>query len=85
MNLRGWQVLSRTDCSLCEDMLAALVALLGEAAQQVEVIDIDEHPELARRYGSRIPVLMIDDEVVCCYRLDEARVRGHLADPHWAD
>lgn len=78
MNLRGWQVLSRTECSLCEDMLAALAGLLGDAAQQVEVIDIDEYPELVRRYGSRVPVLMIDDEMVCCYRLDEARVRSHL-------
>ncbi len=79
MNLDGWQVLSRANCSLCEDMLSALSALLGDAAQQIKVIDIDEHPALVRHYGNRVPVLLIDDEMVCCYRLDEARVRGHLA------
>jgi hypothetical protein len=33
-------------------------------------------PELERRYGERIPVLMADGEFVCAYRLDAGRVRA---------
>jgi hypothetical protein len=71
-----WTVYSRADCSQCELMLEELAELLGpEAAAAVQVVDIDGQPELERRYGSRIPVLMADGEFVCAYRLDVERVR----------
>ncbi len=72
-----WTVYSRADCSLCERLLDELAELLGpEAAASVQVVDIDGRPELERRYGSRIPVLMADDEFVCAYRLDVERVKA---------
>ena len=74
----GWQVLLRTECGLCEEMILSLGSLLGDAARHIAVVDIDEHPELVRKYGSRVPVLLVDGEVVCCYRLDEGRVKDHL-------
>jgi hypothetical protein len=74
-----WRVLSRPECSLCEEMLSELVELLGpQAAQQVQVQDITDNPSLERRYGHRIPVLLIDDEFVCAYRLDHSRLTGYL-------
>jgi len=78
MELTGWQVLSRPECGLCEEMIRDLMALLGDATNQIAVLDIDDHAELARKYGNRIPVLMVDGEMICCYRLDEERVRSHL-------
>ena len=72
-----WTVYSRADCSLCERLLEELAELLGpEAAAAVQVVDIEGQPELERRYGSRIPVLMADDEFVCAYRLDVERVKA---------
>jgi hypothetical protein len=44
----------------------------------VHVVDIEGQPELERRYGTRIPVLMADDEFVCAYRVDAERVRTYL-------
>jgi len=74
-----WTVYSRTDCSLCERLLEELVELLGpEAGAAVQVVDIDGQPELERKYGARIPVLLADGEFVCAYRLDAQRVRGYL-------
>ena len=80
-------IYSRPDCALCEAMVQQLAALLRDDAVQIEVVDVDGDPELARRYGQRIPVLCIDDEVVCAYRLDVARVRDRLElpDPDAAD
>jgi glutaredoxin len=72
-----WTVYSRADCSLCERLLEELTGVLGpEAAAAVQVVDIDGQPELERRYGARIPVLMADGEFVCAYRLDVERVRA---------
>jgi hypothetical protein len=72
-----WTVYSRADCSLCEHMLEELAELLGpQAAAAVQVVDIAGEPELERRYGTRIPVLMADGEFVCAYRLDVDRVRA---------
>jgi glutaredoxin-like protein DUF836 len=74
-----WTVYSRADCSLCEHMLEELTELLGpQAAAAVQVVDIDGDPELERKYGTRIPVLLADGEFVCAYRLDPERVRGYL-------
>jgi hypothetical protein len=74
-----WTVYSRADCSLCERMLEELAELLGPArAAAVEVVDIDGDPELERKFGTRIPVLLADGEFVCAYRLDLERVRACL-------
>lgn len=71
-----WTVLSRRECSLCEQLLTELAEELSPAeAAQVRVIDVDQDPALARKYGHRIPVLLADDEFVCDYRLDRERLR----------
>ena len=72
-----WTVYSRADCSLCEHMLEQLAELLGPQAA-VQVVDIEGDPELERKYGTRIPVLLADGEFVCAYRLDAERVRPYL-------
>ena len=74
-----WTVYSRADCSLCEHLLEELAELLGPAAAAaVQVVDIDGVPELERKYGTRIPVLLADGEFVCAYRLDVERVRAYV-------
>jgi hypothetical protein len=55
-----------------------LAELLGDRAASVQVFDIDADVDLARKYSDRIPVLTVDDDFVCSYRLDAARVRRYL-------
>jgi hypothetical protein len=59
-------------------MLAALEAMRGEFDFAVEVLDVDADPELVRRYDELVPVLALDDEVICHYFLDAAKVREVL-------
>jgi glutaredoxin len=74
-----WTVFSRPGCGLCEEMLEELASVLPPAeAARVQVIDIDADPELTRKYSTRIPVLLVDGEFVCAYRLDKQRVAAHL-------
>lgn len=69
-------MLSRAECSLCEQLLVELGELLSPAeAARVVVVDIDQDPALERKYGQRIPVLLADGEFVCDYRLDRERVQ----------
>jgi Glutaredoxin-like domain (DUF836) len=61
----------RQDCELCEQMLAELSALGRRAAlPPLEVVDVDTDPELQRRHGLQVPVLLLDGTVVCRQRLD---------------
>lgn len=77
-----WTVLSRPDCGLCEQLLRELGEELSPTeAARVQVVDIDQDPALARKYGHRIPVLLADDEYVCNFRLDRERVRRIVAGP----
>jgi hypothetical protein len=74
-----WTVYSRPGCGLCDDFQIELAELLGaERAAQVRVVDIDGDAELTRKYFDRIPVLTVDDEFVCAYRLDRERVGRYL-------
>jgi hypothetical protein len=61
----------REECELCEEMLTQLAAL-GRQIElpPVEVLDVDSDPELTRRYGLNVPVLLLDGSVVCRHRLD---------------
>lgn len=72
-----WTVLSRAECSLCEQLLTELAEELSPAeAARVSVVDVDGDPELVRKYGHRVPVVLADGDFVCDYRLDRGRVRA---------
>jgi len=36
----------------------------------LEVVDVDSDPQLKRRHGLEVPVLLLDGTVVCRHRLD---------------
>jgi predicted thioredoxin/glutaredoxin len=75
-------VVQRHDCELCEAMLKEL-ASLGQRMQlpPVEVVDVDADPQLQRRHGLDVPVLLLDGSVVCRHRLDRAELLRLLRTP----
>jgi ABC-type uncharacterized transport system ATPase subunit len=76
--MKSWIVYSRPGCGLCEEFMAELAQLLGPVAEQVVVVDVDTDAELSRKYSTRIPVLTVDGDFVCNYRVDDDRVRRYL-------
>ncbi len=40
----------------------------------IDVVDVDSDPQLARRHGLHVPVLLLDGTVVCRHRLDSAEL-----------
>lgn len=55
------ELLSRTECHLCDDAHALLDALQPKGSVVVTVVNIDDSPPLLRRYGAKIPVVRRTD------------------------
>lgn len=74
----GFVIYTRRDCSLCDSMEAGVRELLGPEVP-IARVEIDDQPELLRRFGSDVPVLCRDEEVLCKHFLDAGRLRAALA------
>jgi hypothetical protein len=61
---------SREGCHLCEEMLETLAPWARAHGVRVEVLDVDADAVSRRRYGHKIPVLLVDGEPVAYTRLD---------------
>jgi predicted thioredoxin/glutaredoxin len=67
----GLVVLSREGCHLCEEMLQELADLeRAGRIPAVSIVDVDSDPALARQYGLKVPVLLVDGSVICHYTLN---------------
>jgi glutaredoxin len=72
-------VYSRPGCHLCEEAIAAIVALHGEGYRfALHEIDIESDELLLRRHLERIPVVEVDGKVVSELVLDRAGLRAML-------
>ena len=68
-------LVQRRDCELCEQMAAQLAALARrQTLPPVDLVDVDSDPDLQRRHGLDVPVLLLDGSVVCRHRLDVAEL-----------
>ncbi|SFM55159.1 Glutaredoxin-like domain [Ectothiorhodospira mobilis] len=63
-------VYHREGCHLCDRLLDELRPLRGRLGFTLRVVDIDDDPTLVQRFGLKIPVVAVEDEVVCCHHLD---------------
>lgn len=78
----GLVVLSRAGCHLCEQMLEELAPLEHEGrVPPAIIIDVDSDPELARQYGLKVPVLLLDGSVICHYTLNSQELLRLAARP----
>lgn len=71
-------VYSRAWCHLCDDLLAALRPICEELGADVDVVDVDTHPEFEEAHGERVPVVVGGGTELCHYHLDAAAVRAYL-------
>lgn len=68
-------LLTRPDCGLCEEFEAALRQLAAQLPlPPLRLLDVDSDPELARRYGLDIPVLLWGGSKICQHRLERAEI-----------
>lgn len=73
-------VYSRENCHLCAEALDTIKDVAADLDRPVEInaIDVDTDPELADRYGERVPYVLVDGRPAFKYRLDPAELRRRL-------
>ena len=69
---------TRAGCHLCETAAAALAAERDRSRFALEVVDVDSDPELAGRYGVRVPVVAIDGVEEFQYEVPADLLRARL-------
>lgn len=76
--MRRVTLYTRAGCHLCDEAAAVLSRVGAEIPFSLESIDVDTDAELERRYGWDVPVVHVDDEPLCCHRVDPAALRARL-------
>jgi len=69
-------------CHLCDvagEIVGNVTEDFPEAAVEVAEINILDDADLAERYGDKIPVLFIDDDLHAFWRIDASRLRSAIA------
>ncbi len=57
-------------CHLCDDARAAVLAVRDARPFDLDEVDVSVDPALNRRYGERIPVVMVNGEELFEYLVD---------------
>jgi hypothetical protein len=69
---------TRLGCHLCEEAERVLRDEQAVTPFHLELVDIDRDPELARRYGVRVPVVAVDGRDLFEYEVPADLLRAHL-------
>jgi glutaredoxin len=71
-------VLTRQGCHLCDEAIAQVAAVCAETGEAYAVLDIDNDPELQRRYTEQVPVTFVDGAQHDFWRVDPVRLKAAL-------
>jgi glutaredoxin len=72
------ELYGRRGCHLCDEARAALARLAADHAFELIEHDIDSDEAWLRTYLERIPVIAVDGEELCDFRIDERLLRARL-------
>jgi hypothetical protein len=77
--MRAVTLYTRPGCHLCDQAREAILGLRGVVAPfELDEVNIDEDDGLLARYLERIPVVLVDGEVVCELELELDSLRAVL-------
>ena len=69
----------RPGCGLCDTARDHLERMQAEGMPiSIREVNIDEDPDLHRRYLERVPVVELDEEIISELRLDPDALRARL-------
>ena len=71
-------VYTRPGCHLCEQALAVVARVCADVGERYTEVNIDEDPELTRRFGEEVPVTFVDGRQHDFWRVSEDRLRAAL-------
>jgi len=73
-------IYTREACSLC-DVAHETVERVADGldvAVAIDLVDVDDDPELAEEYGERVPYVLVDGHPAFKYEVDERELRLKL-------
>ncbi|HSF01639.1 MAG TPA: glutaredoxin family protein [Solirubrobacterales bacterium] len=77
--MRAVTLYTRPGCHLCDQAREAILGLRGVVPPfELDEVNIDEDDGLLARYLERIPVVLVDGEVVCELELELDSLRAVL-------
>lgn len=71
---------SRAGCHLCEEMKAIIARVATRVPLRLDEIDIATDSALEDRWGTQIPVLLVDGRKIAKYRISEEALTRLLGD-----
>ncbi|MFC7114969.1 glutaredoxin family protein [Natronoarchaeum sp. GCM10025703] len=73
-------VYTREDCHLCDEAVDTLRRIADSEGVDIEIdlVDVDEDPELHEEYSDRVPYVLVDGTPKFKYRVDPAKARMEL-------
>lgn len=76
-------LVTRAGCTQCAEVAPLVTRLAAEAGVPLQVRDVDTDPGIAatdrRRWGERVPVVLLDGEEHAAWTVSEPRLRRALA------
>ncbi|AJF25245.1 glutaredoxin family protein [Haloarcula sp. KBTZ06] len=73
-------VYTREDCHLCEEAIETIERVADDegVAIELDLIDVDEDPDLRDEYGERVPYVFVDGSPAFKYHVVEGELREKL-------
>lgn len=64
-------LLSRASCGSCARVADQIRPIVAEMNAQFEILDVDADAERAAEFGDRVPVILVEDEEIACWEIDD--------------
>ena len=73
-------VYTREDCHLCEEAIQTIERVADDegVAITLDLVDVDEDPDLREQYGERVPYVFVDGSPAFKYNVTERQLREKL-------
>ena len=72
------EVMTKSDCSLCDDAKAIIEQVISEFPVELKMADIESDSELFERYKEKIPVVLINGIESFVYKVHPITLRKKL-------
>ncbi len=76
-------ILSRQDCHLCDVVYQMAVRLQRELGIDTKKLSIEDDTDLLKRYGTRVPVILLDDIEYVSGHVTERELRRAIKKARW--
>ncbi len=77
------KVLGRRDCHLCKVVMKMARRMQDDIGFKLTGITIDDDPELSYQYGTKVPVVLIDNVEALWGRVKEGELRRAIKRARW--